>query len=417
MRRQEEGSRAVAEAVALCRPEVVSAYPISPQTHIVEHISDLVRTGDLSPCEYLMVESEFGALSAAIGASAAGARTYTATASQGLLFMAEALYNASGLGLPIVMTVANRAIGAPINIWNDHSDAMSQRDSGWIQLYAESNQEALDMHVQAYRIAERLSLPVMVCMDGFVLTHAYEEVDIPDQRQVDEFLPPFEPRQLLDPAEPVTIGAMVGPEAFFEVRYLAHAKQMQALDVIPEVGQRFAVDFGRPSGGLVRRYRIEGADTIIVALGSVLGTIEQVVDDMRDAGIRAGALGIKSFRPFPLEEVREALSGACRVVVLEKALAVGRGGIVSTDIHEALHHSHTRCTTVIAGLGGRAITRASLRELIERAGRDELEPLEFLDLDTELVTRELEREGNGSPPGPHAENMLREIGVVAAEPH
>ena len=189
MLRQEEGSRAVAEAVALCRPEVISAYPISPQTHIVEHLSDLVRTGDLSPCEYLMVESEFGAMSAAIGASATGARTYTATASQGILFMAEAIYNASGLGLPIVMTIANRAIGAPINIWNDHSDSMSMRDSGWIQLYAESNQEALDMHIQAFRIAEQLSLPVMVCMDGFILTHAYDEVDIPDQEKVDAFVP------------------------------------------------------------------------------------------------------------------------------------------------------------------------------------------------------------------------------------
>ena len=219
---------------------MISAYPISPQTHIVEHLSDLVRTGDLSPCEYLMVESEFGAMSAAIGASATGARTYTATASQGILFMAEALYNASGLGLPIVMTIANRAIGAPINIWNDHSDSMSMRDSGWIQLYAESNQEALDMHIQAFRIAEQLSLPVMVCMDGFILTHAYDEVDIPDQEKVDAFVPPFEPRQLLDPADPMTIGAMVGPEAFFEVKYLAHAKQMQALDVIPEVAQSFA---------------------------------------------------------------------------------------------------------------------------------------------------------------------------------
>ncbi len=189
MLRQEEGSRAVAEAVALCRPEVVSAYPISPQTHIVEHLSDLVRTGDLSPCEYLMVESEFAAMSAAIGASATGARTYTATASQGLLYMVEALYNASGFGLPIVMTIANRAIGAPINIWNDHSDSMSQRDSGWIQLYAESNQEAVDLHIQAFRIAEQVSLPVMVCMDGFILTHAYEEVDIPDQKQVDDFVP------------------------------------------------------------------------------------------------------------------------------------------------------------------------------------------------------------------------------------
>jgi pyruvate ferredoxin oxidoreductase alpha subunit len=417
MLRQEEGSRAVAEAVALSRPEVISAYPISPQTHIVEHLSDMVRTGDLSPCEYLMVESEFGAMSAAIGASATGARTYTATASQGILFMAEAVYNASGLGLPIVMTIANRAIGAPINIWNDHSDSMSMRDSGWIQLYAESNQEALDMHIQAFRIAEQLSLPVMVCMDGFILTHAYDEVDIPDQETVDAFLPPFEPRQLLDPADPVTIGAMVGPEAFFEVKYLAHAKQMQALDVIPEVAQRFSIDFGRPSGGLVREYRTEGAETVIVALGSVLGTIEEVVDEMRKAGIRVGALGIKSFRPFPLKEVSEALAGASRVVILEKALAVGRGGIVSTNIHEALHHRHIRCSTVISGLGGRSITRESLRQLLEQAGRDELEDLNFLDLDTELVARELARVGNRRPPGPHAENILREIGVVAAEPH
>jgi pyruvate ferredoxin oxidoreductase alpha subunit len=364
-----------------------------------------------------MVESEFAAMSAAIGASATGARTYTATASQGLLYMVEALYNASGLGLPIVMTIANRAIGAPINIWNDHSDSMSQRDSGWIQLYAESNQEAVDMHIQAFQIAERVSLPVMVCMDGFILTHAYEEVDIPDQEAVDQFVPSFEPRQVLDPAQPVTIGAMVGPEAFFEVKYLAHAKQMEALDVIPEVAQRFAIDFGRPSGGLVRRYRTEGAETIIVALGSVLGTIESVVDELREAGFRVGALGIKSFRPFPLEEVREALTGAYRVVVLEKALAVGRGGIVSTDVHEALHGTHVRCNTVVAGLGGRSITRESLRDLFERAGRDELGPLGFLDLKTDLVERELERAHGGTPSGPHEQNILNDIGVVAAGPH
>src|SRR5204863_7573044 len=203
-----EGSRAVAEAVARCRPEVICAYPISPQTHIVERLSDVVRTGELDPCQFINVESEFAAMSVAIGASATGARTFTATASQGLLYMVEALYNASGLGLPIVMTVANRAIGAPINIWNDHSDSMSQRDSGWIQLYAETNQEALDLHMQAYRLAEQLSLPVMVCMDGFILTHAYERVDLPTQAQVDAFVPPFRPRQALDPADPWTIAAM-----------------------------------------------------------------------------------------------------------------------------------------------------------------------------------------------------------------
>lgn len=286
MFRQVEGSRAVAEAVAACRPDVICAYPISPQTHIVEALSQLVKSGQLTPCEYVNVESEFAAMSVAIGSSASGARTYTATASQGLLFMVEAVYNASGLGLPIVMTVANRAIGAPINIWNDHSDAMSQRDSGWIQLYARTNQEAADLHVQGFRLAEELSIPVMVCMDGFILTHAVERVDIPEQADVDAFLPPFEPRQVLDPADPVSIGAMVGPEAFTEVRYLAHAKQMQALELIPRIAAEFAGVFGRDSGGLVHPYRCEDAETIVVALGSVLGTIEDVVDAERERGDR-----------------------------------------------------------------------------------------------------------------------------------
>ena len=417
MLRQLEGSAAVAETVGLCRPEVVCAYPISPQTHIVEGLSDLVREGRLGSCEYVTVESEFAALSVCIGASATGARTYTATASQGLLYMAEALYNASGLGLPIVMTVANRAIGAPINIWNDHSDAMSQRDCGWIQLYAEDNQEAADLHVQAFSLAERLSLPVMVCMDGFVLTHAYERVDLPTAEQVDAFLPPFEPRQVLDPADPVTIGAMVGPEAFAEVKYLAHAKQMQALDAIPEVAAEFELAFGRPSGGLVRGYRAEDAETIVIGLGSVLGTIEDTVDELREEGVKIGALAIKSFRPFPLEEVRAALAGAKRVVVLEKALAVGIGGIVSANVRMALSGIDLHGYTVIAGLGGRPITRRSLRALFEQAIEDRLEPLTFLDLDRERVEAELERMAGGGRSGPHAENILRESGIVGARSH
>src|SRR6188508_3348473 len=419
MRSQLEGSQAVAQAVARCRPQVVSAYPISPQTHIVEGLSDLVRTGELHPCEYLMVESEFGALSAAIGASAAGARTYTATASQGILYMAEALFNASGLGLPIVMTVANRAIGAPINIWNDHSDSMSQRDCGWIQLFAETNQEALDLHIQAFRLGEELSLPVMVCMDGFILTHAYERVDVPAQAQVDAWLPRFEPRQVLDPAEPVSIGAMVGPEAFTEVRYLAHAKQMQALDLVPELAAEFATSFGRPSGGLLRRYRTEGAKTILVALGSVLGTIEDVVDELRDEGERIGALGITCFRPFPIDEVRDALAGADRVVVVERAFAVGIGGIVGQNVRLALSGLPPVVYDVVAGLGGRAITRRSLRGLIEDVDEGSIEPnrLHFLDLDWKLVERELQRLQETRRSGPHAENILRDVGVVAGRSH
>jgi pyruvate ferredoxin oxidoreductase alpha subunit len=407
----------VARAVAMCRPEVICAYPISPQTHIVEALSDFVRTEELAPCEFVSVESEFAAMSVAIGASAAGARAYTATASQGLLYMAEALYNAAGLGLPIVMTVANRAIGAPINIWNDHSDTMSQRDSGWIQLYAETNQEAVDLHVQAFKLAEALSLPVMVCMDGFILTHAYERVDLPAQDQVDAFLPPYEPRQVLDPAEPVTIGAMVGPEAFSEVKYLAHAKQMQALDLIPEVAGEFAGMFGRDSGGLVRGYRSEDAETIVVALGSVMGTIEETIDELRDEGVSIGALAIKSFRPFPLDEVRAALGHAQRVLVLEKALAVGIGGIVSANVRMALSGIQLHGYTVIAGLGGRPIKKASLRGLFADAIADELGPLTFLDMNWDVVQRELERQRGGRRPGPHAENIIRDIGTVAAGSH
>ncbi|MCL4747726.1 MAG: pyruvate ferredoxin oxidoreductase [Burkholderiaceae bacterium] len=411
---QIEGSRAVAKAVALSRPEVICAYPISPQTHIVEALGEMVKSDELAPCEFINVESEFAAMSVAIGASAAGARAYTATASQGLLFMAEAVYNASGLGLPIVMTVANRAIGAPINIWNDHSDAMSQRDCGWIQLFAENNQEAIDLHLQAFKLAEELSLPVMVCMDGFILTHAYERVNLPAQDAVDAFLPPYEPRQVLDPADPVSIGAMVGPEAFMEVRYLAHAKQMTALERIPEIATEFEHAFGRATGGLAHPYRCDDAETIVVALGSVLGTIKDTVDEMRDQGLRIGVLGITSFRPFPLARVRDALMRARRVVVLEKSLAVGIGGILSMNVRSALSGIQLHGYTLIAGLGGRAITRASLHRVFREAIADTLEPISFLDLDWGVVNRQLQRERERRRSGPAAESILRDLGVVAS---
>ncbi|MDP2008150.1 MAG: pyruvate ferredoxin oxidoreductase [Rubrivivax sp.] len=415
MLKQIEGSHAVAEAVALSRPEVICAYPISPQTHIVEGLGELVKSGALTPCEFINVESEFAAMSVAIGSSAAGARTYTATASQGLLFMAEAVYNASGLGLPIVMTVANRAIGAPINIWNDHSDSMSQRDCGWIQLFAAHNQEALDLHIQAFKLAEELSMPVMVCMDGFILTHAYERVDMPNQADVDAFLPPYEPRQVLDVNDPVSIGAMVGPEAFMEVRYLAHAKQQMALDRIPQIAAEFEARFGRNTGGLVRAYRCEDAETIVVALGSVIGTIKDTVDELRSSGLKIGVLGIHSFRPFPLAAVRNALQGAKRVVVLEKSFSVGLGGVVSTDVRLALSGLHLHGYTVVAGLGGRAITKASLARMLHEAVADTLQPLTFLDLDWGIVNRQLAREASVRRSGPIAENLLRDVGTVASK--
>jgi pyruvate ferredoxin oxidoreductase alpha subunit len=415
MLEQCEGSHAVAKAVALSRPEVICAYPISPQTHIVEGLGEMVKSGDLTPCEFINVESEFAALSVAIGASAAGARSYTATASQGLLFMAEAVYNASGLGLPIVMTVANRAIGAPINIWNDHTDSMSMRDAGWLQIFAETNQEALDLHIQAFKIAEELSLPVMVCMDGFILTHAYERVDMPEQALVDKFLPPYEPRQVLDPSDPVTIGAMVGPEAFTEVRYLAHAKQMQALDLIPQIAAEFKQVFGRDSGGLIKTYQTEDADTIVIALGSVLGTIKDTVDDLRAEGVKVGVLGITSYRPFPISAIRDATANAKRIVVIEKCFAVGIGGIVSRDVRSAVRNRPQPVLTVVAGLGGRAITKESVHKLLLQAIEDKLELLTFLDLDWSVVNRVLDREKQQRRSGPVAEGILRDIGTVASK--
>lgn len=411
MLKQIEGSQAVARSVAFCRPEVVCAYPITPQTHIVEGIGALVKSGELQNCEFINVESEFAALSVAIGASAAGARSYTATASQGLLFMAEAVYNAAGLGLPIVMTIGNRAIGAPINIWNDHSDSMSMRDSGWIQLYAETNQEAADLHILAFRLAEDLSCPVMVCMDGFILTHAYERVDIPTQEQVDAFLPPYVPVQSVDPDDPMSIGAMVGPDAFAEVRYLAHDKQLQALKLIPEITAEFKDAFGHESGGLIHEYRTGDADTVVVALGSVNGTIKDVVDRMREDGAAIGSVSICSFRPFPLDVLRAALEGAKRVVVVEKSLAVGLGGVVASNVRMALRGLTIPVDTVIAGLGGRPITMDVLREVFEAAGEDRLPDTQFLDLDHAAVEHEIIRAHLTRRSGPTAENILRSMGA------
>jgi pyruvate ferredoxin oxidoreductase alpha subunit len=292
---------------------------------------------------------------------------------------------------------------------------MSMRDSGWIQLFAETNQEAVDLHVQAFRLAEELSCPVMVCMDGFILTHAYERVDIPTQAEVDDYLPPFDPRQVLDTAQPVSMGAMVGPEAFTEVRYLAHHKQLRALKLIPELSALFAARFGRTSGGLFRSYRATDAETIVVALGSVNGTVQEVVDEMRAEGVRIGSISITSFRPFPFESLGEALRHAKRVVVLEKCFAVGAGGIVSDDVRKALAGLAMHTYTVIAGLGGRPITRASLAALFAAAGNDALEPMTFLDLNTEVVARELAREKLSRRSGPTAEAVLRQIGAAGPQ--
>ncbi len=420
MLKQIEGSHATAEAIALCRPEVICAYPITPQTHIVEGLGALVKDGSLTNCEFINVESEFAALSVAIGSSAAGARTYTATASQGLLFMAEAVYNASGLGLPIVMTIGNRAIGAPINIWNDHSNSMSMRDAGWLQLFAETNQESVDLHIQAFKLAEELSMPVMVCIDGFILTHAMERIDIPDQAQVDAFLPPYDPVQVVDPAAPLSIGAMVGPEAFTEVRFLAHYKQTQALSLIPELAAEFKEIFGRDSGGLLRTYRTEDADLLVVAMGSVCGTIKDTIDEMRDEGIPIGLVTLISYRPFPVAALRGALARAKTVVVVEKSIAVGMGGQLAADVNSALRNlpNAPRLHSAVAGLGGRPITRPSLHRLFRQASVQPWEGTHFLDLNERVVGKEIHRTRKMRRSGPTAENILRDLaedGILAAE--
>jgi pyruvate ferredoxin oxidoreductase alpha subunit len=254
----------------------------------------------------------------------------------------------------------------------------------------------------------------MVCMDGFILTHAYDRVDIPAQQEVDAYLPRYEPRQVLDVADPVSIGAMVGPEAFTEVRYLSHHKQLRALALIPQLAAAFRARFGRDSGGLLRTYRTADAETIVVALGSVNGTVQEVVDSMRERGSRIGSVSICSFRPFPLAALRAALEHAKRVVVLEKCLAVGLGGIVSDGVRKSLSGIVLKGYTVIAGLGGRAITRASLTRLFEDAERDELEQVTFLDLNADVVSHELERESRARRSGPTAEAILRRLGTVAS---
>jgi pyruvate ferredoxin oxidoreductase alpha subunit len=406
---QIEGSQAVARAVAACRPQVIPAYPISPQTHIVEGLAELLAAETLQGCRFVTVESEFGAMSMAIGASAMGSRTYTATSSQGLLFMAEALYNAAGLGLPIVMTVANRAIGAPINIWNDQSDSLSQRDSGWIQLYARDNQHAADLHVLAFRLAEQVSVPVMVCVDGFVLTHAVERIDVPEQQQVDSYLPAFQPRIVLDPAQPYTIGAMVGPEAFTEVRILAQDQMQQAVEAIPVLTNELSRTFARDVPGLLAPYRLDDAKLVLVTLGSTWGTLADVVDSYRDRGHAVGGLGLVAFRPFPDDALREALAGASRVVVLERAFSTGAAGIVSPEIRNCVP-AGVPVHTAVVGLGGRPVTEATLAGVADRALSGELPLFDFADQDSAL----LQRARAQAAVGPIAERVLHQARRVSA---
>jgi pyruvate ferredoxin oxidoreductase alpha subunit len=386
MLKQIEGSHAVAHVVAQCRPNVISAYPITPQTHIVEGLADIVGAGQLD-AEFINVESEFSAASVVLGASAAGARAYTATSSQGLLLMSEVIYCIAGMRLPIVMTCANRAISAPLSIWNDHQDSMAVRDAGWIQLHAEDNQEASDLHIQAFKIAERTFLPVMVCMDGFILTHAYEPVDLPEQKEVDDFLPTFKPRHIVDPRWPRGIGLFADPRFYMETRYILHRALEKSEETIKEVSSEFAKAFGRESGGFIKTYKLEEADVVVVSMGSVVGTIKELIDQLEEEGKKVGLLQICSYRPFPRHEVYRALKDKMNIVVLEKCISLGRGGILASDVRWSFPRAEKKdrdISSFVAGLGGRNISIDDLRYMVEKVGKEPVE-FEFLGLRTELI--------------------------------
>jgi len=385
-----EGSEAVAEAVKLCRPNVICAYPITPQTHIVENLSQMVADGELK-AEFINVESEHSAASACLGAVAAGARAYTSTSSQGFLLMLEVLYNIAGMRLPLVLTCANRAISAPINIWNDHQDSFAARDTGWIQLFAENNQELMDLHILAYRISQdaQVMLPAMVCMDGYALTHAYEPLWVPPQEEVDAFLPPYQPVVYLTPKDPLTLGALATPDYYMEARYGIQEAQQRALGVIEELAQEFKEAFGRPSGEILEEYFTDDASTIIVSLGSLAGTVKDAVDELRQEGVRVGGLKMRLYRPFPQEALRRALGWAERVMVLDKNISLGHTGALASELRAILYGQprQPRVAGFIVGLGGRDITTETIKGLVARVEAGECPDAEFVDLKPENIWR------------------------------
>lgn len=382
-----EGSRAVAEAIKLCKPGVISAYPITPQTHIVENLAQFVADGELNS-QFVNVESEHSAASVVLGAIATGVRAFTATSSQGLLLMGEVIYNIAGMRLPLVLTCANRAVSAPINIWNDHQDSVAMRDSGWIQFYAENNQEALDFHIQAYKLAEdkQIMLPVMVCMDGYILTHGYEPVDIPEQEKVEQFLPPYNTSYKLDPSHPITMGHLADPACYMETRVDIQNALSRALKLIPQIAKDFKHTFGRDTGGLVESYRLEDAQYALIAQGSLVGTIKEVVDNLREKGKKVGVLKLITYRPLPVEVIHQALKGIPNIGVVEKAISLGASGPLFTDI-KAIFQNKTEGPKIngfVAGLGGRDITRETIAELFIKLEGPQKD-LEFIDIKKELL--------------------------------
>jgi len=363
------GDEAFAEGIRLAKPDVISAYPITPQTIVVERLSDMVGDKSLKS-EYIHVESEHSALSCAIGASSVGARAFTATSSQGLLYMAECLYYASGGRFPIVMMNANRSTALPWNIYGDQRDSISQLDSGWIQAYAENAQESLDFALMSYYIAEHktVSTPFMVNLDGFVLTHTYETVDVPSEKQADEYLPPYDTENRLDLDNPKNLAFSAGPEHNYIFKYKEHKAMLNAVKVIGEAEERFEKIFGRHYTGLVEKYRTDDADYIIITLGSISGLCRETADILRNKGIKAGVLRLRYLRPFPADEISEAVKNAKAVAVLEKDISFGSEGTVFTNVNSALYSAGLSIPSYnfIGGLGGRNISMHDITDIFDK---------------------------------------------------
>jgi len=359
-----DGNEAVALAAKLARVKVISAYPITPQTTVVEKLADYVSNGELD-AEFMKVESEHSAMSACIGAAATGVRAFTATSSQGLMLMSEMLYVAAGLRLPIVMTNANRSISAPLSIWCDQQDSMTVRDSGWIQLYCENNQEILDTTIQAFRISEELLLPVMVCYDGYILSHTLEPVDCPDQADVDAFLPRYNYPYALDPEKPVSIGAVGVPEYYMEFRYLLQKAVQESKAKIVEIDREFKRRYGR-GYGILEKYQSDDAEVVILTMGSLSCSCKDIVDSLRQRGEKVGLVKLKSFRPFPTEEIIEALGRAKAVAVVEKDISLGYAGGLFIDTAAAFVNTGKAPLMInfICGLAGRDVTSAHLKQAI-----------------------------------------------------
>jgi pyruvate ferredoxin oxidoreductase alpha subunit len=370
------GNEAVSTAVQLSRVEVIAAYPITPQTSIAEKLSNYCSQGQMD-ADFIKVESEHSALACVIGAASAGVRTFTATSSQGLALMHELLHWASGARLPIVMANVNRALGAPWNIWCDHSDSLSQRDTGWMQFYCESCQEVVDTVLMSFRLAEKTLTPAMVLLDGFILSHTSEPVDIPDQDLVDSFLPKYEPKTVMNPNDPHTFHAVTQPEYFMEFKY----KQYEAASSAESAAGEIAADWGRLTGRHylpVEGFMTEDAETVIVAKGTSVGTCRHVVRALRAQGRKVGLAKVRMFRPFPYEEIRKFLGGATRVAAFDQAVSPGSEGVLFQEIKSALYEGDSKPAVYgfVGGLGGRDITPQQIEEMVDRVEAADGKPLD-----------------------------------------